>query len=317
MMRGIELSNTHHPICPKCGYDQSGAIATWELQCPVNGTCPECGLAFAWADVFDPSRNLLGWYSEHAPSTLSMLTRSPATIWRLLLPWIFWRSVKLTHPIALRRLAWWMVMMWVVLHVVMAIPFGYYNWMGVDRWLFGSIELAYRAHGVQGVFALISNALFSPLLHFIDTGGLSPIFFGGNGTASLYSFSDIAIGMLPIVGFSSTWVLILLVIPTTRRIAQIRSRHIIRAFIISLLPGIVFFEVVRFESAYSAVARITPSDLFVLTVYICFPWLIVFWASAIKAGWRLQHAWALIVLGTIAGVLGMVAVVLVPAMYFS
>ncbi len=42
------------PTCPKCGYDQSGEIATWESQCPLEGRCPECGFDFVWADVMDP-----------------------------------------------------------------------------------------------------------------------------------------------------------------------------------------------------------------------------------------------------------------------
>lgn len=312
----MQDDNAHQPICPKCGYDQSGEIATWESQCPVMSICPECGLEFEWADVFDPSRNYLGWYSEHARSILSMLTRSPSTIARLVLPWIFWRSVTIVHPIALRRLMAWIVMVWIGLHLVASVPFAYYNWIAIDQWQFGSVELMYQAYGAQGILALISNALFSPLIHILDSRGLTPVFFGSNGTTYLYSFFDIAIGMLAVIGFSSTWVLILLVIPTTRRIAKIRTGHILRAFIICLLPGVLLFEVLRFESAYGMVARVSPSDLLPLTIYIGLPWMIVFWGAAVLVGWRLKHAWALIVLGTIAALLGMIAAVAVPVVYF-
>tara|TARA_E500000318_G_scaffold1676_7_gene2284 strand:- start:44385 stop:45323 length:939 start_codon:yes stop_codon:yes gene_type:complete len=307
----------HHPICPKCAYDQSGVTATWEFQCPVQGTCPECGLSFAWGDVMNPSRVRLRWYSEHASSVLAMVTRSPATLLRLLLPWVFWRNVSVTHQIALRRLTCWVLMMWVALHAVMAIPFAYYNWKGLDIWLFGSVANAYSAFGIMGILAILSNALFSPIVHVVPAKVGLEVTFQGGGLVYLGSTtSDFLGGLFAVLGFSTLWLVVLLVIPTTRRIAKIRLRHIMRAYILSLLPAIMITEILRFESAYAMVSRITPSDMAPLGIISSILWLIVFWACAVRVGWGIRPAWLLIVLGSIAGLLGMLVFLLVPEIYW-
>jgi hypothetical protein len=269
---------------------------------------------FAWLAVFDPHHFRLRWYSEHAYSVLRMLTRSPATLIRLALPWVFWMSVTLSHPILLGRLVLWIVMMFVVLHVIAAIPFGYYNWVGLDQWQFGSIQLSYQAYGVPGLLAMLSNALFSPIVHFIDLGRLTATYFG-NGPIYLNSVSDLLAGSVLVFGFSTTWLIVLVAIPTTRKLAKIRVRHILRAYIISMLPAIILFQVLRVESAYGMMARTTPSGVLPLALLVSILWLITFWASAVRVGWRIRHAWAMIVLGTIAGLLGMLVSVLIPAVY--
>ena len=68
------------PICPKCGYDQSGEITTWVTQCPLEGTCPECGYALYWSDVVNPSRIRLPWFVEHAESKRGLLRRTIPTL---------------------------------------------------------------------------------------------------------------------------------------------------------------------------------------------------------------------------------------------
>ena len=306
-----------HPICPKCGYDQSGEIATWETQCPLEGTCPECGLGFAWGNVINPSRARLRWYSEHARSVFDMVTRSPSTLMRLVLPWVFWRNVSVSHHIALRRLTCWVLMMWVALHAVMAIPFAYYNWMGLDSWLFGSVANTYSAFGIKGLLAMLSNALFSPMVHIVPARtGLEVTFEGGGlvylGSSTRDSFG----GLIAVLGFSTLWLVVLLAIPTTRRIAKIRARHIMRAYILSLLPAVMIIEILRFESAYAMVSRVTPSGLALLGIISSVLWLIVFWACAVRVGWGIRPAGLLIILGTITALLGMLAFLLIPEIYW-
>lgn len=305
------------PICPKCGYDQSGAIETWKTQCPVDGTCPECGLEFEWADVMNPTRVRLRWYSEHAGSVFTMTIRSPATLMRLLLPWVFWRNVSVKHHIGLFRLACWVLMMWVALHFVMAIPFAYYNWKGIDIWLFGSIRNAHQSLGIPGLLSMVSNVLLSPIVHVVPTrNGLVPTFEGGRLVYLGTTTRDLIGGFVAVLGFSSLWLLIMLVIPTTRRIAKIRARHIMRAYILSLLPAVLIFEVLRFESAYAMTAPATPSGLAPFSIIISIIWIIVFWACAVRLGWGIRPSWLLIILGSIAGLLGMVVFLLVPEIYW-
>src|SRR5262245_20022741 len=53
------------PACPRCGYDLAGTLALWRDSCPLDGACPECGLAFRWSDVLVPLRLMPRWLLEH------------------------------------------------------------------------------------------------------------------------------------------------------------------------------------------------------------------------------------------------------------
>ena len=88
--------------CPRCGYDVSGPVATWTESCPVGGMCSECGLSFRWLDVFHPLRDVPRWFFELAP--WRRVWSFPATWARTVLPWRFWRDVKLSFPPRPRRL---------------------------------------------------------------------------------------------------------------------------------------------------------------------------------------------------------------------
>lgn len=81
------------PACPRCGYDQSGQAASWQDRCPVEGRCPECGTAFNWADLFDPSRRDVPWLAEHARGARDAARRTPGMLRRMALPHAFWRAV--------------------------------------------------------------------------------------------------------------------------------------------------------------------------------------------------------------------------------
>ncbi len=97
------------PLCPRCGYDQSGVAATWQGAgvCPLAGTCSECGEAFEWADLFNPRRRVLRGFFEHARGWRRLLTWSQITFLWTLLPWVFWRRVgSERYPLRRRALLW-------------------------------------------------------------------------------------------------------------------------------------------------------------------------------------------------------------------
>lgn len=100
-------SAAQKPLCPRCGYDQSGAIAAWERidppSCPLSTTCTECGLDFAWRDLLNPiySRQLTMF--EHAQ--LRRPTSFLSTWWRAARPWSFWSWLRMEHRIVPRRIA--------------------------------------------------------------------------------------------------------------------------------------------------------------------------------------------------------------------
>ncbi|MCH7849755.1 MAG: hypothetical protein IIB53_15515 [Planctomycetes bacterium] len=92
--------------CPRCGYDLRGAIGTWTDQCPLHGTCTECGLQFAWAEVLHPEKFEPRWCIEFAPGMRRgvLLRASLATFIRSFWPFGFWRALKMSMPIRWRRL---------------------------------------------------------------------------------------------------------------------------------------------------------------------------------------------------------------------
>lgn len=92
----------HPPSCPRCGYDQSGVMASWTDSCPLHGTCSECGLGFEWRNILNPLFTLPPWSFEHAPAwSLSALARTAV---RTLMPQNLWSQLRMEHPIHARRL---------------------------------------------------------------------------------------------------------------------------------------------------------------------------------------------------------------------
>ncbi|MEO0483381.1 MAG: hypothetical protein AAF138_07120 [Planctomycetota bacterium] len=91
------VSTARTPECPRCGYDLSGETERWTDACPIEGTCSECGLAFAWREILNPELRVLPWLYEHRQDrprrTLAV------TAWRAARPWSFWRAVRLAHTV--------------------------------------------------------------------------------------------------------------------------------------------------------------------------------------------------------------------------
>lgn len=109
------------PICPRCGYEQSGTVQTWRESCPLTGTCSECGLGLVWADVMDPARADLPGFIEHARGGVWTLFKSAWRTWAwAMFPWVFWRKVRIEHRIVPWRWALWLLLIVGVLHAVTA-----------------------------------------------------------------------------------------------------------------------------------------------------------------------------------------------------
>ena len=85
--------------CPMCEYDLRGL---------PEPRCPECGYAFDWADLLDPTRRKHKYLFEHHPQH---------NIWSFcrtavggLVPWRFWRSLRPEQPSNVRRLiVYWLI----------------------------------------------------------------------------------------------------------------------------------------------------------------------------------------------------------------
>ena len=96
---------THSTSCPRCGYDQSGTVATWSHSCPTRGTCSECGLEFEWANILNPFRGRLPGLLEHARGMRQTFRWTFTTFGWMLLPHRFWKRVEMHHTIRLWPIA--------------------------------------------------------------------------------------------------------------------------------------------------------------------------------------------------------------------
>lgn len=124
--------------CPRCRYDLSGQVRTWDTprpvahahaqlvshthpasfsdhaarsaepaaHCPVHGTCPECGLDFLYRDVLNPSFRLPTTLLEHSRWPIPLpLARS---LWLAMFrPRKLYDMVRMSHPIRHFSLALW------------------------------------------------------------------------------------------------------------------------------------------------------------------------------------------------------------------
>ena len=283
------------PMCPRCGYDQSGEAATWEGACPVTGTCPECGHGFGWADLYTPSRMDLAWHVEHASGLRSFLWRSFRTLGVACVPWVFWRRMDVDRRVRPWVLLGWITCVFVVFHAVAS-------------GIIGLLIAAQNAVG-GGTVSDVFRAVFElPLqqLNFVVINGLiwpaASVHLRWGWTEDPQPES-ILVYSLPI-GFGVMWVILMVVLPTTRRLAKLRFAHIWRAFAIHCGMVILCIQTLRalhYSSYYFWNAGL---EWFMLACYfLTLIWSVVWWTCAIRVGWQIK-SWAMLLSGMVAAILG-------------
>lgn len=108
----VQIAVIDAPTCPRCGYDQTGALA--HRRDAVVGRCTECGEEFQWADIERRQFARLPGFFEHARGPRSMLTSAWRTWWWVLLPWRFWSRVRPHHRVCSWRAAAWLLVLWLL-----------------------------------------------------------------------------------------------------------------------------------------------------------------------------------------------------------
>jgi len=206
--------------------------------------------------------------------------------------------------IKLSMLVRWSLVLVVLAHLASSVAMGLGRWNEYDWYRLGSLNLA-QPLGFFDIFSLTFNAFCSPLI---------TIYPSANGTLQFnwYSYgyestSDyLAIASFPF-GASLLWLVILAVIPTTRRIAKLRTEHIFRAAIIAATSCALLFEFGRIVQGM-IMFRQPFLDWYSLVLVICVfftaIWHFLFWPAAIIIGWKIRPAILLVTLGTIAAFLG-------------
>ena len=295
------------PICPKCGYDQRGEIATWESVCPLDGRCPECGLGFAWGEVFDPLLNDVYWYGEHAKSIRGMVWRMPMTLLKLVFPIRFWRTVDVKKSVNPWRLVFWAILCIVLVHLLVSVPNGFRAW-DEQNWS-GKSTLTghYRAHGGYGIAEIIVDGIAYPFFdaYPFSAGRVPGLRFAIGWSDYWYNGLWKPLGFQ--IGFIVLWLVVLIAIPQTRKLIQLRGVHVFRAAVLSVLVMALCFELTRLNFAIYRISGLRYyrfSWFTSMLVPVAVLWQMLFWGSAVVVGWRVCPCKLLVALGTITALLG-------------
>lgn len=305
------MTPTPAPICPKCGYDQSGAIATWEARCPIAGVCTECGETLKWAQVFRIQQEWgseVGWYAEHARNKWEMFDRTPGTLVRLVYPLWYFRTVTHRRKARIPRLIVWLITLNIAMHLIAS-------------------SAGYAAHRSEGYAGSMHGGPFD-LGEFLDrqlteipSAVLYPFAFvrfddgAWDWQSGRFSGEDWAWYMIlgwVMVGTSLFWIgvvgYILLVrlgdADETRR----ELRLLIRVALLSLIPLMVYIQAVRAGFGIHAATGMTESTDWVyvgwlILILVGMFWQQLLWTRAIREYFRVRRSFVINVLGCFASMI--------------
>ncbi len=216
----LRVSSARPPsACPRCGYDQSGIVASWRDSCPLEGKCSECGLEFAWADVLNPQLAWPRWSFEHARKHL--VWSYLCTVFMALLPRRFFAGIRMEHPIRFDRLAMLLVICPIVLYfgfaaIVAAIQYKFYRY----NW------------GTPG----------PPSFTLADVGK-SALWPYADGETLWYALrSPTTLGIALGAPIALLMPLAFLLLPATFRRMKIRVAHVVRVGIYALVAPAIFWS---------------------------------------------------------------------------
>lgn len=302
------------PLCPRCGYDQSGACATWQAQCPLEGTCPECGLRFEWADVFNFNRRPLPWLYEHKPRWSPGLLRAWRSWGRTILPTRFWSAVSLTHRTSSA------VWLWPVVLFASMIFIG-----GTGRAIAGCYsKYPWFPYVMTGRFTGLPPRPDNPgflarVLDVVWVYWFYPLWFNNYGgwTREQYLKQLLDIWAVPAatLGAALACALTLICLRSSRRIATVSSGHIVRAAVYRLAPLVIFYFVwitffVLQDYRWGPPLGGLEGTVFGALLVGSLAWGWLWWWTAITRGWQMPRARLAAALIGLVDVLAFAAVLL-------
>lgn len=261
--------------CPRCGYDLSGTIATWQTSCPLDGVCSECGLTIEWGLLWDHVSRPPKWYVESKLGIRQFISTWVRHAW----PSRLWRAIDMRQEIRPWRLVLFAMGGIIVCHLLvagmeLALEAYHYQqytarWRGfarirpmptlrswIDPWV---IAWPYKAvYGLDGALVAVQVVVFPALV-----GLLIP--------SLCYLFSD------------------------SLRFEPVRLRHLIRIALLwlptSVLAGslVLCVDTIRRQlapsMAVSTLEWIVP--LVMLVMYVLWP--VIFWHRAFRTYLRMSR----------------------------
>jgi hypothetical protein len=289
---------TNVPLCPRCGYDQSGEIAAWERgehpACPLEGRCTECALEFRWCDLLNP--RLAGRSRFFEVAEWGLAGSAVRTALRTLRPRSFWAWVRMEHPIAPRRLALLVLVAtactyaaMVLIATVLGVAIGFRSR--------GMLSLSYgwwdRVSPVDDLLRWFQYAAW-PLRTRYDW------ISGARGVHPLPVIALLAAALMPAT---------FLLLPQSLRRAKVRRIHLVRAGAYSLImfPIVLLtpnFAVIVLNSLRGAWGIFFPFGVQLWSLRhhealacsgaladVCL-WLLLWWSAVLRRYLRLPHSWA-------------------------
>ena len=299
------------PICPKCGYDQSGEIATWESACPMMGLCPECGLEFGWAQVFGQLNEWgseVDWYAEHAEGWISQIVRTPGTLLRLIFPLWYFKSMNHRRAIRLGMLARWMIVVFVLMHLLVSVV-GFPANKAEYAWSSSGYGDHWTASFIDSICNTASAATF-PFAAIVQYD---------NGAIELWypfqyeEWQEFMMLSLVAVGVALCWTLLMGAVFLLRWRGDYDRRHELglfgRVILLNLLPVIVYIELVRLGFGIHAATGMTRSTdwvpwMYLISLLVLIFWQQVLWTHSVRTIWEIKRSWVINIGGCFGSFIG-------------
>jgi hypothetical protein len=289
--------------CPRCGYDLRGLVAAWRETCPLEGRCGECGLDFAWAEIFSALAQAPRWCVEFAPG-MRVLPAALFTAAMSLAPARFWKSMRMSFPLRPRRLALYVIVLAAACYACFAMAHA-------------SIVVEYA--GRRGVTWGAPGPgkgtvwLHAALLPFSDRA-VHQITVGPPGAGVLRLSPRMFLVYWPVgIHFTAAAVpaviagpLVLAALVATRRQANVRAVHLVRmtAYSAVWLAAVWTIGSVMHVASWKGMWLARSAAVERVQAIAMVLWMLLLWHAAIRHYLRLRHAWATAIAATVTGVLG-------------
>lgn len=284
------------PRCPRCGYDQSGTVATWTDQCPCRGLCPECGLDFPWRDTLRRDFAQLPWFYEHARFLAPLpLIRS---LLMAITPRRFWSRVSMSHTVRPTRLAL-MLGLVLVLGLAGVALNRFASETAMIRWgtRFAApsrsptwIEAWQIAHGDDNWKQTAAKALV-PYSFQMGRRNIDSFQRAHRALTNVFRVPSSALPALHVFA-----ALLLLALPDTRAIAKVRPVHLVRAAaypvaltIVLLNLGFMLDQWLEVDSVVNSVPRLSARPDFIAAP-VGLAWAAWWWLLVCRDYLRLPRA---------------------------
>jgi hypothetical protein len=299
--------------CPRCGYDLRGMVERWREACPIDGRCGECGLHFAWGELFSQRAYMPDWCVEVAPPRW-LPVAGAATLMMAFAPWKLWSSIRLTFPLKARRLAAYAVGLMAVCYVLFVAANGvamHEYWRCCFRGAAPMTSTMSRGESVaRMVLVPFSNEPLGQVVMAAQTSPFSSprqLLGWWDGASSLLLYGVLVVVFGPCV---------LAAMVSTRWRAGVRVVHVVRIGAYSLSWAVALWGIgLAISLAYFHASWFTrPSwwtwaDRAATVLVVAVPvFVFVWWEAAIRLYLRMQQSWMIAAVVTVVAGGGALAI---------